>query len=146
MKIDDVIEWIQIADDDFDSAKILNGADRKHFEIICYHCAQATEKYLKGFLAYKDILPEKTHNLRFLNDLCLELDSDFQNIKMMCDFLNRFSNDVRYPHKYEVNENDAIFCINAVEKIRNLKPIIELRNAINMEIENENNREKEVLK
>ena len=39
MNIDDVKEWIIIADDDFDSAEILNQAFRKHNEIICYHCA-----------------------------------------------------------------------------------------------------------
>jgi hypothetical protein len=37
MKIRDVIEWIQIADDDFYSAKVLNESIRKPFEIICYH-------------------------------------------------------------------------------------------------------------
>ena len=76
------------------------------------------------------MIPEKTHNLRFLNDACIEQDTDFQNIKMLCDFLDRFSNDVRYPHKYEVNENDVVFCIDAVEKIRNLKPISELKNIL----------------
>jgi HEPN domain-containing protein len=59
MKIKDVIEWIQIADDDFDTAKILNDAVRKHHENICYHCAQAIEKYLKGYLSYNDIVPQK---------------------------------------------------------------------------------------
>jgi HEPN domain-containing protein len=142
MKIDDVKDWIQIADDDFDSAKILNDAERKHFEIICYLCAQATEKYLKGFLSYIDIIPEKTHNLRFLNDVCIEQDINFQSIKILCDFLNRFSNDVRYPHKYEINENDVIFCIGAVEKIRNLKPINELKNIIS----NVDNQEDEIVK
>jgi HEPN domain-containing protein len=66
MNIDDVKEWIEIADDDFDSAEILNKAFRKHNEIICYHCAQAVEKYLKGYMEYKDIVPEKTHNLSYL--------------------------------------------------------------------------------
>jgi HEPN domain-containing protein len=131
MKIDDVKDWIQIADDDFDSAKILYNAARKHFEIICYLCAQATEKYLKGFLSYRDIIPEKTHNLRFLNDMCIEQDADFQKIQILCDFLNRFSNDVRYPHAYEINETDVVFCVDAVEKISTLKPISALRNSIN---------------
>jgi HEPN domain-containing protein len=44
MNIDDVLEWIEIADNDFDSAILLNEAVRKHCEIICYHCAQAVEK------------------------------------------------------------------------------------------------------
>jgi hypothetical protein len=35
LNVDDVWEWLRIADDDFDSAKILNGSARKHHEIIC---------------------------------------------------------------------------------------------------------------
>jgi HEPN domain-containing protein len=133
MHIEDVLEWIKIAEYDYDSAKILNEAVRKHYEVICYLCAQATEKYLKGFLTSKDIIPEKTHNLPFLNNLCVEKDSNFVNIKTACDFLNQFANDIRYPHKYEVTENDVNFSIESVEKIRNLKQIIELRNIIHKE-------------
>jgi HEPN domain-containing protein len=133
MEIEDVSEWIQLADDDLYSARILNGAVRKVYEIICYHCAQATEKYLKAYLTYQDIIPEKTHNLLFLNKLCMEQDNEFQNIATMCDFLNRFTNDIRYPHKYEVNKNDANFSISAVERIKNIKPLIDLRNKINDE-------------
>jgi HEPN domain-containing protein len=59
MKIKDVIEWIQIADDDIYSAQILDKASPKPYEIICYHCAQATEKYLKGYLAYNNRSEER---------------------------------------------------------------------------------------
>jgi HEPN domain-containing protein len=71
-----------IADDDFDSAKILNKSVQRHMEVICYLCAQATEKYLKGYLTYNDILPQKTHNLVLLNDKCIEIDSNFEEIKV----------------------------------------------------------------
>ena len=135
MNIDDVMEWIKIADNDFDSAGILNEAFRKHYEIICYHCAQAVEKYLKGYLEYKDIIPEKIHNLTYLNSICVDNDSRFINIKAECDFLNKFSNDIRYPHRYETKENDANFCINAVKKIREFDPINNLRNLKNNERE-----------
>ena len=87
MNIEDVEEWIKIADDDdFDSAEILNQSFRKHNEIICYHCAQAIEKYLMGYLEYKDIVPEKTHNLTYLNSICIDQDNSFINIKTECDF------------------------------------------------------------
>ena len=130
MNIEDAMEWVIIADDDFDSAKLLNEAKRKHYEIICYHCAQAVEKYLKGYLIFKDIVPQKTHDLRFLNNLCLELETDFENIITECAFLNKFANDIRYPHKYETNEDDVNFSISAVEKIRTFKPINDLKNII----------------
>jgi len=127
MNIEDVLEWIKIADDDFDSAEILNQATRKHYEIICYHCAQAVEKYLKGYLEYKDIISEKTHKLTYLYSICMDNDNRFINIKAECDFLNKFANDIRYPHRYETNENDANFCINAVKKIKNFELIKDLR-------------------
>jgi HEPN domain-containing protein len=118
MEIEDVMEWVQLANDDFDSAVLLNGAVRKHNEIICYHCAQSVEKYLKAYLTSQDILPEKTHNLTFLNKLCIKKDNEFQNIATLCNTLNRFANDICYPHKYEVTENDVNFSIGAVETIK----------------------------
>jgi len=81
MDIEDVTEWINIAENDFDSAKLLNEAVRKHYEVICYLCAQATEKYLKGYLTSKNIIPEKTHNLPFLNNLCVEKDANIVDYK-----------------------------------------------------------------
>jgi HEPN domain-containing protein len=127
MDIDDIKEWFQIADDDFYSAQILNEQVRKPFEIICYHCAQAVEKYLKGYLFYKNEIPEKTHNLTYLGRVCIDKDSEFVNVKFELDFLNRYANDIRYPHKYEVNENDVNFAISAVKKIIDIKPIVDLR-------------------
>ncbi|MDR1316321.1 MAG: HEPN domain-containing protein [Spirochaetales bacterium] len=123
MHSEDVKDWLRIGDEDFDSARILNESARKHCEIICYLCAQAIEKYLKGYLAWNDVIPEKTHNLTYLNRVCTEKDKFFENIKTECDILTRYSNDIRYPHKYEVNESDANFSIEAVEEIRNAEPI-----------------------
>jgi HEPN domain-containing protein len=133
MKIKDVIEWMQIADDDFDSAKILNESDRKHYEVICYHCAQAVEKYLKGYLSYNDIIPQKTHSLLLLNEICIDIDNNFENIRTECSLLNRFTNEIRYPHRIEINEKDVNYSLVAVEKVRNFESIKNLRNIIAQE-------------
>ena len=131
MNTEEVKDWMTIADSDFDSAKILHEAPRKYYEIICYHCAQAVEKYLKSYLVYHDILPEKTQDLIHLNRHCVNIDSIFQSINTKCGFLNRFANNIRYPHPYETGDTDANFAIDAVEKIRNFKPVLDLRNLIN---------------
>ena len=128
MNSEEVKEWMTIADCDFDSAKILNEATRKYYEIICYHCAQATEKYLKAYLVYHDIIPERSHDLINLYRICVNIDSIFRSINTKCGFLNRFANDIRYPHRYEVTDSDANFAIDAVEIIRNIQPISYLRN------------------
>jgi HEPN domain-containing protein len=134
MKIKDVIEWIQIADDDLDSAKILNESFRKYNEIICYHCAQAAEKYLKGYLSYNDIIPQKTHNLLLRNEICIETDNSFENIRTECSLLNRFTNEIRYPQRIEISEKDVYYSIVAVERIGDFEPMQNLRNIIAQEI------------
>jgi HEPN domain-containing protein len=130
MNTEDTKEWFKIADNDYDSAILLNEAVRKHHEIICYHCAQAVEKYLKGYLIFNDVIPQKTHNLLFLNNLCNEIDAIFGAITYECGFLNRFVNDIRYPHNYETTEADVVFSIQAAEKIRQFGPLSELREII----------------
>jgi HEPN domain-containing protein len=130
MKISDVKEWIQIADDDFYSAQVLSEADRKPYEIICYHCAQAIEKYLKAYLSYNDIIPQKTHNLLFLHELCIEKENNFEIIRTECSLLNRFTNEIRYPHRMEIKEEDVDYSLKAVERIRNLGPIKKIRDIV----------------
>jgi HEPN domain-containing protein len=90
MNNENVMEWLQLADEDLYSAKLLNEANRKPYEIICYHCAQAAEKYLKGYLAFQDIIPKKTHDLIFLNNLCIEKDTEFKNIIFLSRVEHRF--------------------------------------------------------
>jgi len=128
MKINDVKEWIQIAEEDFYSAQLLNQAARRPFEIICYHCAQAVEKYLKGYLTYNEINPEKTHNLLLLLDICIGKENIFENIRTECSLLNKFTNEIRYPHRIEIKDEDVVYSINAVDRIRNLEPIKKIRN------------------
>ena len=77
MKIKDVIEWMQIADDDFDSAKILNESEWNYLLSLC----QVNWKIFERFLSYNDIIPQKTHNLLFLNEICIETDNSFENIR-----------------------------------------------------------------
>jgi len=85
---------------------------------------------LKGYLIYKDIVPERTHNLYYLNTVCIERDKIFETIKAECGFLNRFANEIRYPHQLEINLEDVNISIKYVERIRNIEPIINLRDEI----------------
>ena len=122
----------------FTLLNILNQAVvRKPHEIICYHCAQAIEKYLKGYLTYIDILPQKTHNLLLLLESCIEKDKIFESIRTECAFLNKFTNEIRYPHRIEIKEEDIVYSINAVELIKNIEPIKLLMGIVEKK-ENEN--------
>jgi len=127
MNLNDATLWFYKADADFDAAKILNGAYKKHTEIICYLCAQAAEKYLKGYLVYKGHKIENTHNLPYLNKSCITYDPQFEGIKIECGILNKFNNNIRYPDGIETDENDVILSLKTMEKIITLKPLGDLR-------------------
>jgi HEPN domain-containing protein len=105
MEIEAALEWFYFADADLDSAKILNAAYRKHNEIICYHCQQAVEKYLKGFLCFNGIAPPRIHVLENLCALCSSFDTAFNQIAMDCTYLSPFAVHSRYP--FEITITDA---------------------------------------
>ncbi len=97
-------------------------------EIVCFHCQQAVEKYLKAFLIYKkvEIVP-KTHNIDLLLNLCAKFDKDF--IIYTGTELTTYAVDLRYPdvlyipNKEEMNEaikitNEIIGLCNKNMKIK----------------------------
>jgi HEPN domain-containing protein len=78
----------------------------KQTEISCYHCQQAAEKALKGYLVFREAEPPKSHNLVQLCQLCIDFDKSFGTIIDICSDLTQFSSGVRYP--YELSPNDSI--------------------------------------
>jgi len=120
------------------SAQILNQQARRPYEIICYHCAQAIEKYLKGYLAYIDITAPKTHNLPLLLDLCIEGNNEFEEVRTECGILNKFTNEIRYPSRIELKDEDVRYSISAVKMVKSIKPIKDLMDVILKETENKN--------
>jgi HEPN domain-containing protein len=88
------------------------------------------EKYLKGYVTYVGIIPQKTHNLLLLLDLCIEKDRIFETMRTECGLLNKFTNEIRYPHRVEINENDVQYSIDAVERMKEIEPIKKLRDFI----------------
>ncbi len=59
-------EWFKMAETDLSSAKFLQKMQPVPVEIICYHCQQSVEKYLKRFLALKGEEINRTHDLILL--------------------------------------------------------------------------------
>jgi HEPN domain-containing protein len=109
-----VKEWFRYANNDLIIAQhSFTDMYPKLLEIACYHCQQAAEKALKGFLFYKEIDPPRKHDLRLLNALCFEQDTDFGSIKTHCADLTYFGVVTRYPNELEVDE---IITKTAIEK------------------------------
>ena len=67
-------EWFDFAKRDLESAKFLMNMHPRPIEIICYHCEQSAEKYLKGYLIKAGNKIERTHDLVLLNNKCKAID------------------------------------------------------------------------
>ena len=54
MEIKDIVkEWFRYANMDLDAAKFLNeNTTNQLVEIICFHCQQAAEKYIKALIIF----------------------------------------------------------------------------------------------
>ena len=90
-------DWIDKADHDFGSAKLIYLHIPEYFDTIAFHCQQATEKYLKATLFYYGIDFQRTHNLVYLLDLLSQKYVLSEDIYDKAILLNGFSVQIRYP-------------------------------------------------
>lgn len=61
-----VAEWLRLAADDTRAARLCISADPPLCGVASYHCQQAAEKLLKGFLVFANVHFRKTHDLEEL--------------------------------------------------------------------------------
>lgn len=92
---DYIKQWVIKANEDLLVIEKLTEFDIIAASIVCFHCQQAVEKFLKAFLIAHNIDIKKTHNIEFLLSECRDIDSDFAEIDPKN--LNDFGVDVRYP-------------------------------------------------
>ncbi len=112
-------EWFQFAVLDLGAAKFLTGMRPLPLEIICYHCQQSAEKYLKGFIVLNGGKVIKTHDLLILNKDCRQYDKSFSEIEDECVELVDYGALVRYPFNIDLEERDALDALKSAEKIKN---------------------------
>ena len=100
-------QWLEIADNDLALAEFTSkNMWPVPYAIICFHCQQAVEKYLKRFLVMYDILPPKTHDLQELLKLCAAIKPQFATIYEECSVLSGYAVQTRYPNEIYVEKQD----------------------------------------
>jgi HEPN domain-containing protein len=118
-RAEELRQWFFLADEDLRAAEILS----KHYpgpdSIICFHCQQSAEKYLKGFLFENNTEPPKIHDLAVLRTLCEQIWSDFAAIIKQCAFLNRYSVTPRYPMEWPITPHDVETAIKYAGEVKN---------------------------
>ena len=96
-KIEFIKEWIDKADHDLGSAKLIFTHLPDYFDTIAFHCQQAVEKYLKSLLVFYDLDFQRSHNLVYLLDVLSEkihIEGDRYDKAIL---LNGYSVQIRYP-------------------------------------------------
>jgi len=66
VRLSNTREWLSLAREDLDNADHDLGAKPPFLKSALFHCQQATEKVLKGFLTWHDIAFRKVHDLEEL--------------------------------------------------------------------------------
>jgi len=89
--------WLIKAQHDLASARKLAADPDPILDTAIYHCQQAGEKAVKGFLAFHDHPLEKTHNVRTLVTLAQSYDGGFASWREAGEQLTPYAMAFRYP-------------------------------------------------
>jgi HEPN domain-containing protein len=112
-------QWLDKGKDDLRAAEYLSTMRYPTpDEIICYHCQQSAEKYLKGFLVSHDIEPEKTHNLKDLLKICQEYNTEFSTLSSEAFILTKYAMLPRYPNELDITNEDMKTALNYAKIIQ----------------------------
>ena len=69
--------WSTKAQQDLAVARKLSSGPDSYLGAAIFHCQQAGEKAVKGFLVFHDQDFEKTHNIRLLIELAIPFEASF---------------------------------------------------------------------
>ncbi len=94
---DIVRSWLAKARSDLATAEVLIQGDRPFFDTGVYHCQQAAEKALKGWLTSCGIEFLKVHDLTVLLSSCITSNELFAQFREAAIILSPYATAFRYP-------------------------------------------------
>jgi HEPN domain-containing protein len=114
-----VNEWITKAEQDLGMAELAISNKPEYQDLICFHCQQSAEKYLKAYLIRVNIDFRKSHSLIYLLDLLATQENVPDNLYEMAEVLEDYGVEVRYPgNGIELNPEDVQEAYQAALRIR----------------------------
>jgi HEPN domain-containing protein len=113
--------WFQKAENDL--LDVRNNLDAEHYpsDTVCFHCQQAAEKYLKGFLAWHKVSFAKTHDLlELLKQVKQVTEADAERLSICLLLLDPYSVGIRYPleHEQDPDEQEVEEAVDAAYAVR----------------------------
>ncbi|HHW01817.1 MAG: hypothetical protein PWQ97_703 [Tepidanaerobacteraceae bacterium] len=111
-------DWIQKAKKDINAALILKEHDCGN-DLVSFHCQQAIEKLLKGYIIYKINKIVEGHSLVYLCKICMNFNPELKKYIKDCAFVNQYYIETRYPSEdtIEVSDEEAQECIKISKEI-----------------------------
>ena len=76
-------------------------------DILCFHCQQAVEKYLKTYLISKLIKAPKTHDIAILLEICKKIDTEFAVLSDVS-YLSEYAVELRYPDDFYIPDKGEL--------------------------------------
>ncbi|MFQ5419161.1 MAG: HEPN domain-containing protein [Anaerolineae bacterium] len=94
--------WLDKAQSDLQTAEIILAAPTESppLDTVCFHCQQASEKFIKAFLIFHGKPFPFTHNLADLVAICMQVDLAFAAIQRKAETLTPFAVEIRYPDDF----------------------------------------------
>jgi HEPN domain-containing protein len=100
-------DWFAKAQNDLLAADNNLAAERVPYDAVCFHCQQAAEKLLKGFLIAKGREYPITHNLLAILTEILEIESSADCLYDNLALLTPYAVEVRYPDEIMILTKEA---------------------------------------
>jgi HEPN domain-containing protein len=82
---------------DLATARKAASAPDPYLDTAIYHCQQAAEKCVKGFLAFHDQPPVRTHDIELLLSIADPFEPGFATWTEAAERLTRYATQYRYP-------------------------------------------------
>jgi HEPN domain-containing protein len=97
--IEIVQQWVMKAENDLEIVRRDITSEKPVTDVLCFHCQQAVEKYLKAFLVYHGIKPPRVHIIENILSDCEKIDLSFKSLRHTM-YMSEFSVELRYPDDF----------------------------------------------
>lgn len=96
------IDFIHMASQDYEAAQ---SSDLQY--VICFFSQQASEKYLKAYLAFYEHQVPKTHDIGLLLSTCAKIDPSFSSLASYASIFEPYGVEIRYTSDKERAKQDC---------------------------------------
>jgi len=115
--LNEVRRWLEKADHDRGGAEAAIERNPPITDVAAFHCQQAVEKLLKGYLLFRGQPFEKTHDLVELLALCTQYDDAFSLLRASVEPLTPYAVRFRYPGPADPSVAEVNVAMQAVQTV-----------------------------